>query len=229
MCTVAILQSNYIPWKGYFDLIAAADVFVIYDEVQYTKNDWRNRNLIKTPNGQQWLTIPVRQVTLDQRICDTRISDPSWSRKHIGALQANYARAPYFDRYKMAIFEELVRSRELLTEINVGMIRTLCELLGITTKIMDSRELDVVGDRNSRLLDACKKLGATHYLSGPAAQGYLDLALFEEGGIEVNWMDYSGYAEYNQLFPPFVHGVSVLDLLFNAGPEASACMKFVKS
>lgn len=228
MSTVAILQSNYIPWKGYFDLVAAADIFVIYDEVQYTKNDWRNRNQIKTPNGPQWITIPVRQVNLGQRICDSRISDTSWARKHMGALQANYARAPFFEQYKKTVFDELSQPREFLSEVNVGLIRMICGLLGITTRIIDSRELALQGDRNARLLDACKKLGATAYLSGPAARSYLDTAWFQHEGIDVHWMDYSGYTEYPQLFPPFVHGVSVLDLLFNVGTDAPAFMKFLR-
>lgn len=228
MSTVAILQSNYIPWKGYFDLIAAADVFVIYDEVQYTKNDWRNRNVIKTPNGPQWLSIPVRQVSLEQRICDSRISDASWARKHIGTLQANYARAPFFEQYKQPVFDELTRTGDLLSDVNVRLIRLLCDLLGIHTRIIDSRELALEGDRNARLLDACIKLGATEYLSGPAARSYLDTTLFQGKGIDVRWMDYAGYPEYGQLFPPFVHGVSVLDLLFNMGPDAPAFMKFAK-
>lgn len=228
MSTVAILQSNYIPWKGYFDLIAAVDVFVIYDEVQYTKNDWRNRNVIKTPNGTQWLSIPVRQVGLDQRIYDSRIADASWARKHCGTLQANYARAAFFEQYKHPIFEELTKPGDLLSELNLRLIRRICELLGIKTRIIDSRELTLEGDRNVRLLDACKKLRATTYLSGPAASSYLDTALFQHEGIAVRWMDYSGYPEYPQLFPPFAHGVSILDLLFNAGPDAPRYMKFVQ-
>ncbi len=217
---VSILQSNYIPWKGYFDLIARSDVFVIYDEVQYTKNDWRNRNLIKTPNGLQWLTIPVRQEFLEQKICETKVSSGVWARKHIAAIQANYARAPFYGLYRKAIFDLYETNSEFLSVINSRLIVGICELLGITTQIIDSRSLALVGDKNTRLIEACKVLGASKYLSGPAARIYLDVATFCKEGIAVEWMDYSGYREYSQLYPPFQHNVSILDLLFNVGPDS---------
>ena len=228
MKRVLITQSNYIPWKGYFDMIAHADVFVIYDEVQYTKNDWRNRNVIKTPAGPQWLTIPVRRTGLDQRICDSAISDANWCKKHIASLQANYARAPHFEHYRDRIFGTYDPQVALLSDVNRAFLKTLCDLLGITTEIVDSRDLALEGDRNGRLLDACQKLGATNYLSGPAAGDYLDVQLFRHNGIEVEWMSYAGYAEYPQLFPPFTHAVSALDLLFNAGPDAPSYMKYAR-
>jgi hypothetical protein len=221
MKRIAILQSNYIPWKGYFDIIAHSDVFVLYDEVQFTKNDWRNRNLIKTLKGLEWLTIPVRQHSLTQKIEETHPANTAWPRKHWASLSTNYARTPYFRE-----MEPLVRRMyetapvDSLSSINIHFIRGICDILGIGTQIINSRDLDLCGDRNERLVDAVSKLGGTHYLSGPSAQGYLDVEMFHEKAISVEWMDYSGYAEYPQNHPPFEHGVTILDLLFNTGRSA---------
>lgn len=217
---VSILQSNYIPWKGYFDIIAKSDVFVIYDQAQYTKNDWRNRNTIKTPSGLQWLTIPVEHNSLSQRICDTKIAASNWARKHIAALQNNYAKAGYFRNYRETIFDTYGISTKWLSELNIAFIRMVCKLLKIKTLIIDSASLDLYGDKSERLLLACKKLNATTYLTGPAAKEYLDVKLFTQENIQVEWMNYSNYREYNQLFPPFVHNVTVLDLIFNMGEGA---------
>ncbi|WP_452220382.1 WbqC family protein [Lacinutrix salivirga] len=224
--TVSILQSNYIPWKGYFDIIAKSDVFVIYDEVQYTKNDWRNRNLIKTPNGLQWLTIAVRQLALEQKISETEVFKTNWTKKHIGTLQANYAKAPYFNDYKTDIFEIYNQVPSNLSEINTLFITAICKILKIETKIIDSKSLHLKGDKQERLIQACKSLKASTYLSGPAAKSYINEASFKDQNIKVEWMDYSNYEEYNQLFPPFEHGVSILDLLFNQGPNARTFLKY---
>jgi hypothetical protein len=226
---VAISQSNYIPWKGYFDLIAKADVFVIYDEVQYTKNDWRNRNFIKSVagTGTQWLTIPVRQESLGQRIYDTKIISLNWRKKHVGSLVANYSKANFFREYRDQIIELYNYDGDSLSEINAQFIKEICRILAIDTEIIDSRDLELKGDRNERIIDACKKLDGNHYISGPAAQSYLDKSLFREAEIEVEWMEYSGYQEYDQLGGQFVHCVTILDLLFNTGARAKDYMKWV--
>lgn len=224
---VAILQSNYVPWKGYFDLIRAVDEFIVYDEVQYTKNDWRNRNRIKTRAGVQWLSVPVRQERLDQKISETRVADPRWAARHWRAISNSYARARYFERYAVVI-EEWYREAgacEMLSDINTLFIRRVCSTLGIATRITSSRDYALQGDRVQRLVSICRQAGAEVYLSGPAARDYLDEAIFAEGGMRVEWMRYDGYPEYPQLFPPFEHGVSILDLLFNVGPEHAAFMK----
>ncbi len=215
---IGILQSNYIPWKGYFDLINKVDVFVIYDEVQYTKNDWRNRNLIKTQNGLDWLTIPVYFKDSNQIIKDTKISFEKWNTKHWRSIQVNYAKAPFFKNYK-DYFEELYMSNQssYLSEVNFKFILSINELLGVTTKIIYSNDLNLNGDKNERLIDAVKKCEGTIYLSGPAAKSYLNVNLFQQNDIQVEWMDYSNYPIYHQLFSPFVHGVSILDLIFNLG------------
>lgn len=223
--TVSILQSNYIPWKGYFDIIAKSDVFVIYDEVQFTKNDWRNRNLIKTQNRLEWITIPVRKENLHQKIFETEILQSHWIKKHKSTLQTNYGKARYFKQYKDIFFEIYDFPTTNLSEINRLFIEKICVILAIETKIIDSRELNLEGDKVERLIDACKKLNATKYLSGPAAKNYINEDLFNENNIEIEWMDYSNYKEYNQLYPPFEHGVSILDLIFNEGPNARSFLK----
>ncbi|WP_412560329.1 WbqC family protein [Winogradskyella sp. MIT101101] len=223
---VAILQSNYIPWKGYFDIIARADVFVIYDEVQYTKNDWRNRNLIKTKNGLQWLTIPVSHKSTSQKIHETKVINNNWSRKHFNSLQANYGKSPYFNQYKDEIKEIYDGSDIYLSEINRKFIVLINKFLDITTDIIDSRTLELKGDRQEKLIEACQKLNASTYISGPAAKEYIDETLFKENNLDILWMDYSGYKPYHQINGDFEHQVSVLDLLFNEGPNARNYLKF---
>ena len=166
MKKVAILQSNYIPWKGYFDLMQQVDVFVIYDEVQYTKNDWRNRNLIKSKNGLEWLTIPVKQDKLSQRIDETVVSTTNWNKKHWNALLANYSKAPYFREYS-ANFKHLYENIELtnLSSINRAFINVIVDILGIKTQLVDSKELNLSGDKNERLIQAVKQIGGNHYIS----------------------------------------------------------------
>ena len=229
MKKIAILQSNYIPWKGYFDLINMVDEFIIFDQVQYTKNDWRNRNQIKTKQGIQWLTIPVRHKESDQKIVDTKVSDLKWNTKHWRTIQQSYSKAPYFKEYK-DIFEEfyLNNTEEYLSQINFQLIKIINQILGIKTVIKWSSDFDLVEGQTEKLLGICKQAGADTYLSGPAAQGYFDEQLADQEGIQVEWMDYSGYPEYNQLHEPFEHGVTILDLIFNEGPNATKYMKSFK-
>jgi hypothetical protein len=225
--TVAVVQSNYIPWKGYFDLIRAADEFILYDDMQYTRRDWRNRNKIKTPHGTEWLTIPVQvKGKYHQAIKDTLVGDPGWRGQHWQSLLHNYGRAPHFRRYRDEVEALYLGSDEpVLSRINHRFLMALCGWLGIATKITWSMDYRLVEGKSERLLDLCRQAGATTYLSGPAAKGYLDEGVFEAAGIQVRWMDYGGYPEYPQLFPPFDHYVSVFDLLFNAGPDAPAYLK----
>ncbi len=226
---VAILQSNYIPWKGYFDLINMVDEFIIYDEMQYTRRDWRNRNRIKTPNGTTWLTIPVEvKGKFHQKINETKISENGWNRKHWDTIRLAYSKTDYFKKYK-DFFEDLyitqLDDKEGLSDINLILIRKLNELLNINTTILLDKDIGTIEGKTERLLDLCKKRNANVYLSGPAAKDYLDESLFLKENIQVEWMDYSGYPQYNQLHPPFEHGVSVLDLLFNTGDDFPKFMK----
>ncbi|MEW5833249.1 MAG: WbqC family protein [Campylobacterota bacterium] len=224
---IAILQSNYIPWKGYFDLINMVDEFILYDDMQYTRRDWRNRNKIKTPQGLQWLTIPVEvKGKYYQAIKDTKISEADWGKKHWQSIRLNYSKTPYFQHYK-DIFEPLYLDNDLLylSEINYCFLQTINKTLGIATPLRWSSEFDLIDGKSERLLGLCKDCNAAEYISGPAAKDYLDETLFEQENIRVSWMDYTGYPEYHQSFPPFEHGVSVLDLIFNEGPNAPKFMK----
>ena len=224
---VAIVQSNYIPWKGYFDLINTVDEFVLFDDMQYTRRDWRNRNLIKTPAGPKWLTIPVAvKGNFFQKIKDTTISDPKWATKHWESIVHNYSKAKHFDLYR-EVFESLyLGSQErFLSRVNRLFLSAICKILGISTTISSSEDYISVEGKTERLVSICKQTGATTYISGPAARDYLDDALFDQENIAVEYMDYSSYPEYRQLFPPFEHQVSIIDLIFNEGSEATKYMK----
>lgn len=218
---VAIIQSSYIPWKGYFDIAHDVDEFLFLDHVQFTARDWRSRNRIKTRDGLLWLTVPVGSDR-NRRICDVAILDTSWQQKHWKSLTHAYGKAPHFQRYR-PFFEDLYLGAQWqsLSEMNQSMIRRISsELLGLSTRFRDSRELDPQGAKLEVILDLACKSGATDYLSGPAASDYIDPVRFDEAGIALAYKDYSGYPEYPQQHDPFEHGVSVLDLLFNVGDEA---------
>ncbi|KAF1036039.1 MAG: hypothetical protein GAK35_04125 [Herbaspirillum frisingense] len=227
MKTVAIVQSNYIPWKGYFDLIASADEFILYDDVQYTQGDWRNRNRIKTPQGLHWLTVPVKVTgRRGQLIREAEIEGPYWAKDHWQTLAHNYRRAPFF-----AEIEPELRAFYLdgqycrLSDLNRTLIAWAMRKIGITTLLSSSSDYQLDGDRTMRLVNLCLQAGAEEYISGPAARSYLDERLFERKGIKVRWFDYGNYGVYPQLWGEFEHGVSVLDLLFNTGPSAYLYLK----
>jgi len=220
MTSLVILQSSYIPWKGYFDLIHDADSFIFYDDVQFTKNDWRNRNRIKTPQGSHWLSVPVGSK-IDRMIHEVEIASNSWQSKHLSSLKSNYCKSPFFDQYSYLIdVIYLQKQWKSLSELNQCATRTIADALGIKTKMIDSRILKPNGAKLDRLLSLIKQTGADTYISGPSAKTYIDEERFQQEGIKLIWKDYSGYPEYPQRFPPFEHGVTVLDLLFNVGPEA---------
>jgi len=227
MKKVAILQSNYIPWKGYFDLINMVDEFILYDDMQYTKRDWRNRNKIQTPQGLKWLSIPVEaKGKYFQKINETKVSDKNWGKKHWSTIQHTYSKAPYFKEHK-DIFDALYLNckEEYLSQINYKFIVAINEILGITTKIRWSSEFDLVEGQTEKLLGICKDCKANVYFSGPAAKDYFDEELAKRENIKVEWMDYSGYSKYSQLHEPFEHGVTILDLIFNEGSYAAKYMK----
>jgi hypothetical protein len=224
---VAIVQSNYIPWKGYFDLINSVDEFILYDDVQYTRRDWRNRNRIKTRHGIQWLSIPVEvKGKYDQAIKDTKIASHNWNHHHWRTIVHGYSRAPCFNESRK-FFEDLYHraTSEWLTEINFHFISAICRWLRIPTKISFSMDYELIAGKTERLLHLCQQAGATEYVSGPAARGYLDEDSFERSGIQVQYFDYDGYSAYRQLFPPFEHSVSVVDLILNEGTQAPCHMK----
>ena len=201
MKKIAILQSNYIPWKGYFDMINTVDEFIFYDEVQYTKNDWRNRNKIKTSQGIQWLTIPVRQNNINQLINETKVSDKNWGKKHWKTLMQNYSKAKYFKEYK-DIFEELYLNcnEEYLSQINYKFIFAINKILEINTKLRWSNEFKLVGEKTEKIISICKNCNADIYLSGPETKDYFSIELAKKESLKVEWMDYSTYSEYHLLF-----------------------------
>ena len=227
MKRVAILQSNYIPWKGYFDLINLVDEFILFDDRQFTRRDWRNRNIIKTPQGLHWLTIPVRvKGRYEQRIDETMTNESGWSGKHWKTISHAYGSAPFFNQYRDAIGPLYASAGdERLSDVNRRFLDALCSILGIRTRLSWSTDYPTTGDRTERLVNLCRLAEADEYLSGPAARAYIDEAQFEACGIRLTYMDYSGYPEYPQLHGPFEHGVSILDLLFNVGADAPRYMK----
>lgn len=218
-----IIQSNYIPWKGYFDGISKADVFVVYDDMQYTKQDWRNRNLIKTFQGLKWITIPVNgSGKFGQKINETSIAKSSWINSHLDIIKANYSKAPFFKEV-WPWLEELYRTADFtfLTEVNLHFISGIMKVLQISTDVRLSSDFRLEGEKTERLVNLCLEMGIKKYLSGPAAKAYLDESLFQNQNIEVEYLDYSAYPEYSQLFPPFEHGVSILDMFLNLGFEGT--------
>jgi len=224
--TVAIIQSNYIPWKGYFDIIAMADEFILLDDVQYTRQDWRNRNRIKTASGTLWLSIPTKRI-FQQNINEVEVSQPNWTKKHWRTISQSYSKAPYFEQFQ-AVFASLYAnmSETRLSQINYAFITAICGILGIETKISWSTDYaHGGGEKTSRLIELCTQANATGYLSGPSAKDYIETDLFDAANIQLDYMDYAGYPEYHQLHGPFEHAVSVLDLIFNEGPNAANFMK----
>lgn len=225
---VAILQSSYIPWKGYFDIINMVDRFILFDDVQFTRRDWRSRNRIKSANGPIWLSIPTaNKGRYLENIEDIRVADPLWCRRHWASIESAYRKAPHFTDHAEAVRDLYRRAEgvEMLSAVNHLFLEGLCGLLGIATTMNWSREFPVEGRKTDRLVALCRAVGASSYLSGPSARSYIEPEKFEEAGITLEYVDYSGYPEYDQLHGAFDHAVSVLDLLFMTGPKAGGFMK----
>ena len=220
MSKIAIVQSCYIPWKGYFDLIQRSDLFVLYDCAQYTKRDWRNRNRIKTLQGLHWLTIPVEHHTQKSRICDITVSDGMWQKKHWETIRHHYAGTRYFLDYKQAIEQLFLTCHaQSLSDINLHFLQGIMNILGITTPLVLLKEPSGHDNPTDNLLSICKLYDADHYLSGPSAQAYLEVEKFSKEAVSVEWINYNHYLPYIQQHPPFEHGVSIIDMLFNTGAE----------
>ncbi len=222
MKKLAAIQSNYIPWKGYFDIIHDVDEFIFYDDVQFTYHDWRNRNKILTPQGEVWLSVPVG-AKRSRSIIDVRISDSAWQRKHFKTLEMAYHRAPFWKRYEEFLrYVYLERQWTYLYELNRFLIEHISrDFLGITTKFSDSRDYPTHGVKHEKVLSLVKSVKADLYLVGPAAKDYIVAEDYARAGIELVWKDYSGYPPYSQCSGGFItHYVSILDLLFNVGDAA---------
>lgn len=219
---ICIIQSCYIPWKGFFDLIGRCDAYVVFDSAQYVKRHWHNRNRIKTANGPIWLTIPVVvKGRFEQPINEVEIEKP-WAEKHWRAIELAYRRAEFFASLAPIVrgwYEEAERERRL-TDVNMIFLRGIAELLGLKTVMTMDTAYPAEGVKTERLLAIARAAGATRYLSGPSARAYFDETLFRAAGVTAEWMNYDGYPEYRQLHGQFEHAVTTLDLLFNVGPKA---------
>ena len=220
MKKMAAIQSNYIPWKGYFDFIRKVDVFYLYDCVQYTPRNWRNRNRIKTAHGLKWLSIPLKQGPRTERVCDKQVVDSDWRRRHLQALHHSYAKAPFYRQYRTWL-EDLYQARTetRLSDINLAFLKAINELLEIPTRLILLDHEKPQGDKTDNLIQLCRQAQAATYLTGPTTGVYIDEARFAAAGIELEWMQYD-YPQYPQLYPPFEHKVSIFDLLFHEGKDA---------
>lgn len=219
-----ILQPSYIPWRGYFHQIALADLFIFYDDVQYDKHGWRNRNRIKTPEGSRWLTIPVySKGAVEQHTPINRIEidwKKPWNQGHLQSIKAAYRKTPYFRQYAPLLEDFYARSPQFLADFTIDLTIALARALGIGhTRFLRSSSLDVSGSKTDRLIQILKLVGASDYLSGPSARDYIETDAFEAAGIGLEYIVYD-YPEYPQLYPPYDPQVSILDLMFMSGPDA---------
>ena len=224
--TLVVLQPGYLPWLGFFDQMRRSDVFVYYDDVQFDKHGWRNRNRIKTPAGPLWLTVPVLHRGLgNPQIVDTRIDRTTpWARKHVRTIRQYYARAPFIDRYLPQLEEQLERPWTHIAELDIAVAGLLGRWLSLEPRIYRSSELKVAGDKSERLLNLCRHFGATRYLSGDAAREYLDVDLFARHGVAVEWQNYR-HPVYPQQHGAFLPFLSALDLLLNCGDDSASILK----
>jgi hypothetical protein len=222
---VGIIQSNYVPWRGYFDFIDDVDVFIVFDDVQYTDRDWRNRNRLKTPRGLEWISVSVHQSSRDQLIQDIPINrDINWAERHLNLLRENYRDAPHYAAVSEEFSAILVRHHARLSELNLDLMTWVMARLGIKTRLVDAATLPGRGRKSERLISLVQAVGGTTYLSGPSAAAYLDPSEFERAGITVEYKSYD-YEPYPQLWGTFEGAVSTLDLLINTGPEARRLFK----
>jgi len=217
---IAIVQPSFLPWKGFFDIINEVDIFVHLDCVQYTRNDWRNRNRIKTTFGTQWITVPVVKHYRETKIIDIKISyESDWRNKHLEIINQAYRKSAYFREYSWIINDIYSQRFEKLSDLNIYATELICKLLSIKTKFLRSSDLNVIGSNEDKLISIVERLGAKEYVSGPSAVQYISEKKWIEKGIKIIYKTYD-YPEYNQLWNGFFHDVSIIDLLFNKGPHS---------
>jgi len=219
---IGILQPGYLPWLGFFEQLYRSDVFVIYDDVQYDKQGWRNRNRIKTAHGIQWLTVPVH-VRLNEFPLINQIEIDKWMNwrsKHLSSVSQNYSKTAFFKKY-IDIFRVIYAQEwEYLIDINMAFILKLADCLGMKDKkIILSSTLNVEGDRLERLVKICKKLNADTFYQGSGGRSYMDEDYFLKNDIKIQYQDYL-HPSYNQLYGEFIPYLSVIDLLFNHGEDS---------
>ncbi|MDO9010999.1 MAG: WbqC family protein [Gallionella sp.] len=227
---VGIIQSSYIPWRGYFDFIQSVDHFVFYDDIQYSKGGWRNRNKLKAANGTMWITVPIELPSSKALINEVKISRFSkgkaldWQSKHINLINENYRKAPYLNDVLGLLYDAYQYKDETLSQLNIRLTKSICEYLGIKTKFWGSQDLSTEGCKTERLIAMLKKLDASHYLSGPSADAYLDKLQFEANNIVLEYKSYD-YPAYPQLWGKFDGAVSILDLLANCGGQSRGLLR----
>jgi hypothetical protein len=226
LTTLVILQPGFLPWLGFFDQMSRSDIFVYYDDVQFDKHGWRNRNRIKTPSGAAWVTVPcLHRHKLGQRILDTEIDNQqNWARKIMGTIIQNYARARFLSDYLPELERLLAKPWRFLVDVDLAAVDMMCGWIDLRRPLFRSSELGIQGDRNARLVGICQHFSATRYLSGSSARSYLDEGLFRMAGIDVTWQEYK-HPIYHQLHGEFVPFLSTIDLMFNAGPSASGIIR----
>lgn len=225
---VGIIQSNFLPWIGYFDFIREVDLFIIEDDLQYTKGDWRNRNKIKTPRGAVWITVPVKYKRMEQLIEETSIDySTPWAKKILNRIRESYRVAPYFEPYFSELSELLLKPTATISELNLSLINWVCHHLDINTPIAFSHQYHPLGTKTERVVCILRQVGASRYLSGPAGKNYIVPELFEQAGIQLEYKQYN-YPEYEQLYPPFDPAVSALDVLFMKGADARFYLEYTK-
>ena len=222
---VGIIQSNFLPWRGYFDFIRESDLFIIHDDIQYTKSDWRNRNKIKTPRGIEWISVPVHYHHTSQLIEETPVDySTPWSQKMLNRIREAYRSAPCFEPYFSELSDLLNQPASSISDLNLGLIKWVCRHLEIDTPVEMSHSYHPRGTKTERLIGILQQVKATTYLSGPAAKAYLVPELFHQAGIRLEYKQYN-YPEYEQLYPPFEPAVSVIDLLFMKGKASISYME----
>jgi len=218
---VGILQPGYLPWLGFFEQVHRCDIFVFYDDVQFDKNSWRNRNRIKTPDGPLWLTVPVsHRGHTSQTLLETKIAENErWPRKHLNSLKTHYGKAPYWDRYSEGLTEIYGQEWALLVDLDIALTMYLLQELGIATRILRSSELGIAGDKTDRLVAICSALKADTFYEGAAGRDYIEAEKFDRAGIALEYQDYQ-HPIYPQLYGEFIPYLSVIDLMFNCGEES---------
>lgn len=215
---VAIHQPNYIPWSGYFYKILKSDVFIFLDDAQYTKNSFINRNRIKTPTGEAWLTVPVK-ASLTDKINEVVYADAQWKKKHIKSLEQNYKKAPFFEHYASDLWEIINQENDHLYILNIALISYIAEQLSASCRFMLASEFPSEEKSDLRLIELVQRNKGTHYLSGRGGANYQDENNFTAQGITLAYTDYVPQP-YPQLWPEYIPNLSMLDLLFNCGPDA---------
>ena len=228
---IAISQSNYIPWKGYFDLIKNVDEFIFFDEVQYTRRDWRNRNLIRMNNKKKWLTIPVSSKgNYNQIISKIQINEISWKEKHLNQIKECYRKSTHFDEIYEFLNNCFNNIDTLnLSEVNIFLIKKICEFLKIKTKFLNSCKIVKLEEDQSpsnRLLEIIMNRKAKIYYTGPAAKNYLDTILFKKKKIEINWFEYGKTKIYKQPYEDFYGNLSIVDCLMNCGKDTKKFLNY---